>query len=285
MKIIDCHMHFSNIATMIEYAKTNSNVDYSPTGYNTECKEINIVKSICMGLSETQPFAFPDKTSKNPMPADLSDIIPEGIYVCTGINPHTLDDSALRELDRLLDSSKKTVGIKIYPGYYHVDINDSIYEPVYRLAEKHGVPVAFHSGDMFSEDGLLEYSHPLKIDRIAVKHKDLKIVICHMGNPWVMDACETAIRNKNVYLDISGLFIGDTDVIKRVTNKRLVMQMYLQGIEFLDGYEKLLFGTDWPLVPMAAYVDYCKNLIPESEWDNVFYNNALHVYDRLDDKK
>ncbi len=67
----------------------------------------------------------------------------------------------------------------------------------------------FHTGDTYNPRGKLRYAHPLNIDVVAVDNPGLKLVICHVGNPWILDCMETVYKNKNVYADISGLVLGD----------------------------------------------------------------------------
>jgi len=99
-----------------------------------------------------------------------------------------------------------------------------------------------------------------------------------MGNPWVMDACEIAYKNRNVYVDISGLEEGDPTKIESSAKNHLLVNFLKTGLDHLDDYKKVLFGTDWPIVPMQAYIDFCKKLIPEHTYEDVFLNNALQVY-------
>lgn len=276
MKIIDAHMHFSNIASFMS-AAADAGVEYSREGFMRECRENGVEKSICMGLSETGGFMFPDKNAATPMNADL-DEPPDGMLLCPGINPYRLDAENLYALENLVKTNKNVVGIKIYAGYYHFDIYDEIYEPVYRIALNNNLPVVIHCGDTFSEDALLEYAHPLKADRLAVKHRDMNIVICHLGNPWIKDACEVAYKNRNVYLDISGLYIGDAAQFKALIKNRPQASHFTNGLAFLSDYRKILFGTDWPLAPMNVYIDFCKRIIPKHAYDDVFYNNAKKLF-------
>jgi predicted TIM-barrel fold metal-dependent hydrolase len=168
--------------------------------------------------------------------------------------------------------------MKIYAGYYHFDVCDAIYAPVYRLAEKYALTVAVPSGDTFSDRGLLAYSQPLQIDRLAVARRDMRIVICHMGSPWVFDACEVAYKNKNVCLDLSGLLIGDAEYMAGMAKQQLFLDRFKSALSFLDNYDKTLFGTDWPLAPMGAYIDFCKLLIPPEAYDKFFYENAVGAF-------
>jgi len=277
MKIFDAHMHFSNLQAFYG-AADESGVDYSYAGYMKEREAAGIHGSICMGLVETDRFTFPDANAPTPMTADL-DKRPPNFYTCLGINPHTLDDSALEKIrNKIADKNTGVVGFKIYAGYYHYHVHDPIYAPVYKIAAEHGLTVAIHTGDTYSEEGLLEYSHPLAADRVAVQFRDTNFLLCHMGDPWIMDACEVAYKNRNVYLDISGLLAGDEELVSATEKRPLVMHHYTQGLVYLNNYKKVLFGTDWPIVPMGAYVEFCKKIVPEVVYEDVFWNNAVGLY-------
>ena len=277
MEIIDAHVHFSNIKSFADCAEYSSLLDYSARGYADAAGACGIVRSVCMGLTETTPSAFPDADARTPMTADLSENLPPGMVVCPGINPLTLDGRAVGELAELAVSGA-AAGFKIYPGYYGVDVCDPVYDPVYSLALRYDLPVAIHAGETYSERGLLEYSHPLRIDRLAVGRPDMKIVICHMGAPWVFDACETAGKNRSVYIDISGLLVGSAEYIGRMSAKKLLLERYIQPLIMMDNYKKVLFGTDWPLAPFDEYIGFCKKIVPEEAYEDVFHNNAAAVY-------
>ena len=279
MKIFDAHMHFSNVQAFFGAAE-ESKVDYSYEGYMKERESAGIVGSICMGLTETKSFAFPDKDAQTPMFADL-DITPPNFFTCLGINPHTLTAEAVENIKQIVKTNPSIVGFKIYAGYYHYFIHDPIYAPIYEIAAEHDLTVAIHTGDTYSEVGLLEYSHPLAADRVAVQFRDTKFLLCHMGDPWIMDACEVAYKNRNVYLDISGLLAGDDELVAKTEKREKVMHHYSQGLIYLNNYKRAVFGTDWPIIPMKAYVEFCKKIVPEHTYEDVFYNNAFDVYSRI----
>lgn len=277
MKIIDAHMHFSNIQAFFSAAE-EAGVDYSYEGYLKERAEAGIESCICMGLVESLPHAFPDSNAQVPMTADLTETAPPNMYTCLGINPHRLDSAAIQRIRQKIKSDSSVVGFKIYAGYYHFYIHDPIYDPIYKLAAEHGLTVAIHTGVTYSEQGLLEYSHPLAADRLAVKFRDTNFLLCHMGNPWIMDACEITYKNRNVYLDISGLVEGNAAHITNTQQEPLLMQHYTQGLLYLNDYKKVLFGTDWPIVPLQSYIDFCKKITPEHAHEDVFRGNAQRVY-------
>ena len=278
MGIIDAHMHFSQIASFEDCAKRASFVDYTESGYVAEAGENTVERSVCMGLSECAPAGFPDNDAKTPMLADLAEKLPSGMSLCPGINPHTLGGRGLDELAELIKSAGNVAAIKLYAGYYHIDINDPVYRPAYDLAEKYDLTVAIHTGDTYSSRGLLKYAHPLFLDELAVSRPDLRFVICHMGTPWVFDACEVCAKNPNVYIDLSGLLVGSAEYIGRLSSDPLITDRYRQALCYLDNYEKVMYGSDWPLAPMGAYVNFIRKLIPVEYHEKVFRRNAIKIY-------
>jgi len=280
MKILDAHVHFSRIASFEECARDTSEVDYSECGYISEAAANGVVRSVCMGLTETASGGFPDARAATPMGADYAanTNMPTGMYTCLGINPHTLSDHSLAETEELIKCGSGVVGLKLYAGYYHFDITDPVYDPVYRLSEKYDLAIVIHTGDTYSDRGLLKYAHPLRVDDLAVAHPCLRIVACHMGVPWVFDACEVAAKNPNVYIDLSGMLVGNAAFIGRQASNPLLVDRYRQALVFMESYDKVLYGSDWPLVPMGAYIDFCKKLIPQEEHEKVFFKNAIEVF-------
>jgi len=269
-------MHYNNIQAFYQ-AGEDAGVGYSRSTWLNECAEHEIAACVCMGVTESMPFSFPDKSATTPMLPDL-DELPQNMYVCLGINPHTLDKDAVKRIKTMLRTMKNIVGFKIYAGYYHFYIHDPVYAPIYKIAADFGLMVAIHTGVTYSETAMLEYSHPLTADRLAVNFRDTRFLLCHMGNPWIMDACEIAYKNRNVYLDISGLVEGNAAHIADTIANPLLMAHYKTGLVYLNNYKKILFGTDWPIVPMQAYIDFCKQLTPEHAHEDVFYRNAQTVY-------
>lgn len=284
MKIIDAHLHFSDILSFKKTAMDISNIDYSSKGLKKEFEESNVLLGIGMGLTEKQEGGFPDVLCDNPMNLDLEYNVPDSLVYCVGINPEKLKGKDKeKELIGIEEELQKdrVVGIKIYAGYYPYYVYDEIYHPIYNLATKYKMPVVIHSGDTYSERGLLKYSHPLAIDELAVKYREVNFIIAHFGDPWIMDAAEIVSKNYNVYADLSGLIVGDKEQVDRFKNERLFVDHIKRGLVYTDNYFKFLFGTDWPLVQVKPYVEFIKYLVPEEFHDYVFYKNALKVFPKL----
>ena len=124
----------------------------------------------------------------------------------------------------------------------------------------------------------LKYSHPLTMDEAAVRHPGVQFVMCHFGNPWLMDAAAVVEKNENVAADLSGLLEGKVDFPQLLKKQSGYFEALKTWISYCDNYEKFMFGTDWPLANYEDYISMVKWLIPESEWEQVFYWTAKTIY-------
>lgn len=281
MKIIDAHIHLSHIDSFHHTAKNLSHIDYSLRGLKKEMEENDVVLCIGMGVREIEGGeGFPDSQPSTPMGLDMLQKPQKEIVYCAGVNPYRLGRQELSNLEKAL-LQPDVVGIKIYLGYYPFYAYDKVYEPVYELAKAYQVPVVFHTGDTYSERGLLKYAHPLTLDEVAVRHREVKFIMAHFGDPWMLDGAEVVYKNSNMFADLSGLIVGDGPEVKRIMNTPHFFNHMKHAIAFCDHYDKFLFGTDWPLVQMKPYIQFVKEYMPPSAWDDVFYNTALRVFPKI----
>lgn len=278
MKIIDAHLHFSNSEGLKETAEIIGEVDYSGNGLVREFEKSNVVAGIVMSVPDAATYLLSDFSLN--LKGKNKDLYP--LVNCVGIDPTKLlqDSGEIYRIEQELNQ-RNVVGIKIYAGYFHYYVYDPIYDPIYALARKYNVPVAIHCGDTQSAKGLLKYSHPLTIDELAVNHEDITFVICHIGVPWVMDTAELILKNHNVYTDVSGLIGGNKEHVKEMESTRLFIEYIQQALLYANRYDKVLFGSDWPLVPIGPYIDFIKHIVPAKYHEDVFYHNALAVFSRL----
>ncbi len=284
LQVIDTHVHFSNIQSFSKTAKEISYLDYSKAGFEEEFSHADVVYAVAMGLQETCPGSFPDHSAANPMMIDLNHDRPQRLACCPGINPMQLRVDRRKELEQIAAvlSEPWVVGIKIYAGYYPFYVHDPIYSPVYDLAEKFQLPVVIHGGATYARNALLKYSHPLEVDELAVQRPNIKLVIAHLGDPWVMDTAAVCAKDLNVYSDLSGLFVTDSFGLEQVEQNDLLVNQFKKAMVYTDNYSKFLFGSDWPLAPVAPYIRFVQSLVPAQYHQQVFYENALDVFGRLD---
>lgn len=186
-----------------------------------------------------------------------------------------ISDSYIKKLVDYLRNGE-IHAVKLYPGYEDFYPYDEKLFPLYKECEEMEKPIVFHTGLLAKGlPGRLRQSHPLNIDDVANKFPKLKIVMAHFGNPWVIDATMVAMKNENVYVDLSGYFgprISKTEI--KFFKQDLA---YFGG--FLQGYKKCLFGTDWPISRQKEYLNAVKQLPLKAEGkDLVFWKNAKEIY-------
>jgi len=173
------------------------------------------------------------------------------------------------------------VALKCYLGYLHYEPAHPNYRRYYELAARFNLPVYFHTGDTYSPEAKLKYAHPLGVDEVAVDHPNTRFIMAHVGNPWTVDAAEVIYKNLNVWADLSGLIVGteieprtgeDFDAINDLTNR------IRSAFRYSERPNRFLFGTDWPLIPIPAYRDFIRTVIPEAHHEQVFEANARIVF-------
>ncbi len=179
----------------------------------------------------------------------------------------------------------KVKALKAYLGYIHLPPDDPGYEPYYKLAAAYKVPVVFHTGDTYSRKAKVRFAHPLLVDDVAVDHPDVKFVLAHFGNPWLTDAAEVVYKNDNVWADLSALIIGDEAMFDgHFAAKHPVPEIETaianvgEAMQYTGKPERFLFGSDWPLAPMASYRKLIEAIVPTESRKAVFLDNARDLF-------
>lgn len=196
------------------------------------------------------------------------------IGIVAGVSYQNYRAADLAHLRTLLVEGR-IKALKLYPGYEPFFVHDPRLRVVYELAGEFGVPVMIHTGDTFEPRGKLKYAHPLTVDEVAVDYREVTFVICHLGNPWFVDAMEVIYKNPNVVGDISGLTLGHFE--ERF--ERFMVQRLQEVLAFAGDPSSILFGTDWPICDIAGYIRFVRNLgLTEAETDLIFYKNTARVF-------
>lgn len=287
LKIIDAHMHFYDIDGFREVAKLAGH-ENTAQHYLQACAENGVVFSVAMGNAEGEKPVFGGSTPRFPNLSGSFDYEnynqPATIGYCGGVKSDELTlanaEKTALEFERYL-KTPQCVGIKLYPGYRHVYVNDKVHYPLFELAKKYDLPVVIHTGDTSNPTAILKYAHPLTVDEVAVQFPDVRFVIAHCGNPWIVDAVEVASKNENVYLELSGMVAGNFETGNFHAKHKGFFDYLRMWLDYLDRYDKVLYGSDWPLVNIKNYLNLIKNVIPEEHHQEVFYDNALRVFPKI----
>ena len=253
MKIIDAHLHLFSEDSAEEMARQvghHNNVDHLREVYG----ELHIAHGVVMGNHSLE-------LRRHDYPTDL-------FHYCVGLDSSLLEDGN-RVIPDLADRVEAHLrrdnccGVKLYPGYNKIALSDPMYQPIYRLAARYGKPVAVHMGLTAFSRAHLKYCHPLALDEVAADHPDTQFVMCHFGNPWLMDAAAVVEKNENVAADLSGLLEGKFDIPEFLEEQSGYISTLKTWLAYIRDYDKLMFGTDWPLANYEDYIEITKRLIPE----------------------
>lgn len=203
-----------------------------------------------------------------------------GLHAIGIANPQRTDADHLRRVEAAL-SARQVVALKAYLGYLHYGPDHPNYRPYYELAARYRVPFFFHCGDTYSPYAKLRFAHPLPVDEVAVDHPKVSFIIAHVGNPWMADAAEVVYKNLNVWTDLSGLVVGDADAVTAEDRQDVLADIranVARAFRYAERPNRFLFGTDWPLIPIAPYRDFIASCIPPHFHDSVFADNARMLF-------
>lgn len=181
---------------------------------------------------------------------------------------------------RLMDAHLRrpeVAGVKVFTGYEEYYADDPRLEPILRVAEARGKVVMFHTGDTLLPSGHVRYAHPIPADEVAVRHPRLRIVLAHAGQHWMADAGEVVGKNPNVWADISGWFVGRRDL---PPHAEFLKNQFRELVYWGVGADKLMFGSDWPLMriePYLRFVEGCE-FLSRDEKRGILYANAKRLY-------
>ena len=264
--IIDCHTHLNRYpgdppSTLRErYERMRADMDRNGIDYALVLSSYKV-------------------TEDRPSVQEIIDTV-EGdprIGVVAGVSYHNYRAHDLAEL-RILLRTGKIRALKLYPGYEAFYVHDPRMRVVYELAGEFQVPVMIHTGDTYDPKGKLKYAHPLEVDEVAVDFRDVTFVICHLGNPWFVDAMEVIYKNENVVGDISGLTLGEFS--ERFES--FMLEQLHDVLAYAGDPSSLLFGTDWPICDVGSYIRFVRQLdLKEEEIEQILWKNSARVF-RLD---
>lgn len=213
----------------------------------------------------------------------LASFVP-GLHAIGAIDPTRTSIAHLRAVEDVLKAGR-VKGLKAYLGYLHHGPDSPGYAPYYDLAATYKLPVVFHTGDTYSPKAKVRFAHPLLVDDVAVDHPDVRFVLAHFGNPWLMDAAEVVYKNDNVWADLSAQIVGDEALFEGHFGAKHPVPSITRAIEhvrdamtYTGKPDRFLFGSDWPLAPMASYRKLIERMVPAESRQAIFHDNAQALF-------
>jgi predicted TIM-barrel fold metal-dependent hydrolase len=140
-------------------------------------------------------------------------------------------------------------GIKLMPMYAGFSPDERRVDPLWRYAERHALPVVVHTGTTFVAQAPLEHTLPRRLDAVAIRHPELRLVLAHLGHPYEGECVAVIRKHPHVYADVSALHYRPFQLYHSL----MLVQEY--GV-----WDKLLFGSDYPFTTVSASLDGLRSL-------------------------
>ena len=189
------------------------------------------------GITDVPGPASPEKC--NDYIAAIQRAYPDRFIGFGSVNPmYKGVEAAVEELERcVLELGLK--GIKLYPMYQHWSPADpAVSFPVFQKAAELDVPVMVHQAGSTRIDAKMELGRPALLDDVGREFRSLRLIIAHVGLPWLQEALFLLTKHPNFYTELSYMI---------ATHSRRDLYYFLQRCEpYFVPLEKIFFGSDYP---------------------------------------
>ncbi len=200
----------------------------------------------------------------NDFVAEVVSAAPERLHGVASVDLHRPME-AIRELRRAV-RELGFVGLRMLPWLWGLPPDDRRYYPLYAECIELDIPFCLQVG----HTGPLRPSEPGRpipyLERVALDFPELRIVGGHIGYPWTVEMISLARKYENVYID--------TSAYKPSRYPPELVDYLRRG-----GRKKILFGSNYPMLPPALCIPQLDALGLDDEVRRMFLNdNARRVF-------
>ncbi len=199
---------------------------------------------------------------------------PEKLIGFASVDPQ--DPDAVEQLDDAIQRLKLR-GLKMGPIYQNVAPTDSRFRRIMKRCEELQIPVLIHQGTTFCANVSLEIAQPILLQPLALEFPKLRMVIAHMGHPWIDETMVLIRKNRNFFADISALYYRPWQFY----NALISAKEY--GV-----LDRLLFGSDYPFTTPQSSMDALRKVndmaagtnlprIPENALEALIQRDSLDL--------
>ena len=199
--------------------------------------------------------------------AEVCRLHPDRFSGLAGVDP-TRGIQGLRDLDHAV-RDLGFVGAHLYPHWFGMAPDAALYYPYYARCCELDIPIMMQVGQnlIYSRDRRLpSVGHPMALDRVAIDFPDLRLLGIHIGVPWTDEMIAMAWKHENVFIGVDAY-----------APKHWPSQL----VRYLNTYgrEKVLFGTDWPVIdPERAVREIDELDLRPQTVASLMRANALRVF-------
>lgn len=168
-------------------------------------------------------------------------------------------------------------GLKISPVYGGFDPWSEEARRLYVLCDRLKVPLLWHQSAAYATNACLEYGNPILLDRIGREFPKLRMIVAHLGQPWMGETVVLLRKHPQIFADLSARY-------------HRKWQLY-NGLMLAIDYKvtgQLLFGSDFPLRSTVAAAEEFRTIndwgegvtlpkIPESLIEDIIHNRPFEL--------
>jgi uncharacterized protein len=260
--IIDSHVHISIIT------KECNNFESVKQNLLKSLKENKIARAVIIPDNEPNP-----KCAGLDAVIELTKNEPKLSMIAT-LKANQINSDNLKKIEKLF-SKKLALGFKIFPGHDPVYPTDKRWTPIFKLYEKHNLPLIIHTGVNSNNRSAAKYNDPKHIVKVAKDFKNMKIIIAHYFWPELDYCFKITDDFDNIYFDTSAL--ADPEIIKASGGIKKIRKILTNTLRRRS--DSVLFGTDWPIGSFKKHIDLINSLpLALKEKQNIFFRNAEHLF-------
>ena len=186
------------------------------------------------------------------------------------VDPHQDPGWCVEEVHRCHQLGLR--GLKFQQAVQGFYPNDEAYYPIYQAAAELGMVCLFHMGTTGIGAGApggmglkLDHCRPILVDAVAADFPKLTIIGAHPGWPWTDELLAMAVHKGNLFIDLSGW-----------APKYFPPPLVQYARTLLK--DKVLFGTDWPLLTVERWEQEFAALdFPPDVVERIMLTNAMRV--------
>ncbi len=148
-------------------------------------------------------------------------------------------------------------GIKLHPDFQHFQIDDPHAFPIYEAAQREGLPVLFHVGDI-----RYDYSGPERLRRVVDLFPQMKVIGAHFAGWSQWEESYKLFGDGRIYVDLSSSLYAITPESAANLIRRF-------------GADKVLFGSDFPMWTADEELErFNKIPLTDEERELILHKNA-----------
>jgi uncharacterized protein len=222
-----------------------------------------VTRGVLSSMWEYSPF--PDVMEFHELVAQLVAQHPDRFIAAGGVDPARDGVMAAARMAEQLVVELDFRAIKVMPSIVGSPPDDRIYYPLYAKCCELDVPVTINVGFPGPRTPA-DPQRPLHLDEVCRTFPELTVVMTHLGWPWHLEAIALLLKYERCYLMTSAW-------APRHYPSELVHHIATRG------RGRVLFATDYPLLPLDRCVDEALALeLPEDAADAFLHGTAEAVF-------